>query len=125
MPDLWCIYHIKNCRHTRPSPKSKLVAIVCRDSKAMGFLINSNVHPLIQKRHDLLACQAYLESASHPCLNYDSYVDCIDLYEFEDAELTNKRGAISERAKEEIMKAVTNSKTIEKRYKKLILALPL
>ena len=90
----------------------------------MGFLINSTIHPFIQKRSELLACQADIEAASHACLDYDSYVDCIDLYEFEDAELTHSRGAISDQAKAEIKKAVTHSKTIEKRYKRLILGVP-
>ena len=102
MPDLWCIYFVKNCRHARPSPKSKLVAVVCRDSKAMGFLINSTIHPFIQKRSELLACQADIEAASHACLDYDSYVDCIDLYEFEDAELTHSRGASAIRPKRKL-----------------------
>ena len=121
MPDIWHIYHVDSCRHTRPTPKPKFVVIVCADSKRMGFLINSKVHSYIKKRPSLLACQAVIEVLNHRCLNYDSYVDCVDLYEFEDAELIDDRGVISEQAKAEIKRAVANSKTIEGRYKKLIL----
>ena len=104
-----------------PTPKDKLVAIVCRDLKPMGFLINSGVNRYIQKQPDLLACQAVIEASSHRCLDHDSYVDCVDLYPFEDAELVDGRDPISKQARAEIEKAVANSKTIEKRYKKLIL----
>jgi hypothetical protein len=48
-------------------------------------------------------------------------VDCTTLYEFEDAELINDRGPLSEQAVAEIKKAVDNSKLLEGRYKKLIL----
>ena len=121
MPAVWRIYHVENCSHTRPAPKDKFVAIVCRDLKLMGFLINSNVNRYIQKHPDLLACQAIIEASNHSCLGHDSYVDCVDLYSFEDAELADGRDPISKQARAKIEKAVANSKTIETRYKKLIL----
>ena len=121
MPAVWCVYHVKKCSHARPAPKDKYVVIVCRESTLMGFLINTRIHPYILKRSDLLACQAVIEASSHRCLQHDSYVDCIDLYPFDDAELLDARESISEQAKAEIKKAVSNSKTIEKRYRNLIL----
>ncbi len=87
----------------------------------MGFLVNSNIHRYIQKRPDLLACQAIIEESNHKCLSHDSYVDCIDLYEFEDTKLVEDSGSISQRARTRIKKAVSNSKTIAERHKKLIL----
>lgn len=87
----------------------------------MGFLINTGIHPLIQKRPELLACQALIEKSHHRCLSHDSYVDCIDLYDFEDEELVEGAVPISEQAMLRIKEAVDKSKTIEKRYKKLIL----
>lgn len=87
----------------------------------MGFLINSNIHKYIQNRPDLLICQAIIEESNHKCLSRDSYVDCIDLYEFEDTELVEDCGPISKQAIAQIKEAVNNSKTIEGRYKKLIL----
>ena len=121
MPDIWHVYHVQNCSHVRPTPKNKYVAIVCRDLTPRGFLINSSIHKYIQNRPDLLVCQAVIEEASHKCLSRDSYVDCINLYEFEDAELIEDYGPISKQAMARIKEAVNNSKTIEVRYKKLIL----
>jgi hypothetical protein len=122
MPRIWHIYYVDNCRHTRPFPKSKFVVIVCHDSnKFMGFLINTRIHPYIQKRPNLLACQAIIDVANHDFLNVDSYVDCIELYEFEKHELKNHRGAVGLKAKEAIKLAVDKSKTITPYYKRLII----
>jgi hypothetical protein len=123
MPQIWHIYHISNCRHVRPTPKSKFVAIVCHDLKFMGFLINSAIHPYIQQRPYLLVGQAVIDAASHPFLDNDSYADCNELYEFEDVELNNvnHRSVVGLQAKAEIKKAVSLSKTIAPYYKKLIL----
>lgn len=120
MPNTWRIYFVENCHQSKP-PKDKLVAIVCKDSKLMGFFINKGIRPYVQKIPALLACQAVIEASSHKCLDYDSYVDCGALIEFEDTQLVNEREPISKQAVAEIKKAVANSKTIEKRYQKLIL----
>lgn len=87
----------------------------------MGFFINSSIHEYIQNRPDLLASQAVIEESNHKCLSRDSYVNCIKLYPFEDTELVEDRGSISEQAMIRIKEAVDKSKTIEVRYKKLIL----
>ncbi len=87
----------------------------------MGFLINSGIRKYIQNRPGLLASQAVIEESNHKCLSHDSYVDCVDLYEFEDTELIEDKGPIHKQAMIRIKEAVDNSKTIEVRYKKLIL----
>ena len=120
MPNIWRVYHIENCPQSKP-PKDKFVAIVCKDSKLMGFFVNSNIRPYVQKKPDLFACQAVIEASNHRFLKHDSYVHCSNLIEFEDAQLVNECGPISEQAIAEIKKAVANSKTLEKRYQKLIL----
>lgn len=124
MPEIWHLYHVQDCRHARPIPKHKYVAIVCRDSVPRGFLINSNIHKYIRNRPELLICQASIEEANHKCLSRDSYVDCTDLYEFKDTELREDRGPISKQAVTQIQKAVSSSKTIEVRCKRLILGEP-
>ena len=121
MPAIWSIYHVKSCSHTKPKPKDKFVAVVCKDLKLMGFFINSKVHDYIQKRPSLLASQVGIKASDYSFLDHDSYVNCIRLYPFDDTELVDSRGAINTQTKVEIQKAVTNSKTLEKRYKKLIL----
>lgn len=121
MSSIWRVYHVKDCSHARPIPKDKFVAIVCKDLKRMGFFINTKVHPYIQNHPDLLACQAVIEAENHSFLDYNSYVDCIDLYQFEDAVLVDDCGPISKQAKLEIKRAVANSKLLEKRHRELIL----
>lgn len=121
MPAIWCIYHIENCPHTKPTPKDKFVAIVCRDLTPMGFFINTNISRYVQKRPVLRACQVYIKALDYNFLNYNSYIDCSKLLPFEDAHLVGGRWSITTKTKSEIKRAVTNSRTIERRYKKLIL----
>lgn len=87
----------------------------------MGFLINSGIHRYILKQPDLLACQVKIKASDYKCLNHNSYIDCIDLYAFDDAELTDERDTINIMTKAEIRKAVGNAKTLEARFQKLIL----
>lgn len=122
MPQIWHIYHVESCRHARPAPKSKFVAIVCYHSNFMGFLINTRIHPFIKRRPDLLACQAVIDVANHKFLDCDSYADCIELYEFEKSELNNHRGIIGSKAKKAIKLAVSKSKTIAPYFKNLIIS---
>ena len=124
MPNTWCIYHVKNCTHARPAPKNKFVAIVCRDLKCMGFLVNSEIYPFILKRPALLACQVKIKALNYSFLDHDSYIDCIDLYDFEDAELLDRLTPINIVTKAEIKRAVKDSETIAPRYQKLILNNP-
>ena len=87
----------------------------------MGFLINSRIHPFIQCNPEMLACQASIGIAGHRFLNHRSYVDCNNLYEFEESGLTNNLGPVSEEAKKSIKQAVGNAKTVEPVYSRLIL----
>lgn len=120
-PRLWHIYHVKNCRHAKPAPKSKFIAIVCQDEAPMGFMINTKLRPWILKRPHRRASQVLIAASHHPFLVHDSYVDCTELYEFADGELNNLRGAISGQAKRQIRNAVAASLTLARRHKELIL----
>jgi len=121
MPRMWCIYHVKKSRHTKPIPKDKFVIIVCIDTNPWGFFINTGINQFIQKRPELLACQVSIKAASHECLDYDSYVDCTDLLPFEDTELTDIKDKVDQQTQSEIKKAVAKSKTLVVRHKKIIL----
>lgn len=87
----------------------------------MGFFINSSINPFILKRQHLLACQAKIEAAQYECLPRASYVDCVELYPFEVDELSDMRDPINDGTKLEIQQAVAKSKTIERRYQRMIL----
>jgi len=86
----------------------------------MGFFINTNIHPFIRNRPELRACQVLIKALDYEFLVYNSYIDCHKLLQFEDTHLTNCRCPIKDKTKVEIKRVVTNSKTIEPRFKKLI-----
>ena len=117
---LWHIYFINICRHTYPDPKDKFVAIVFRHLRPMGFLINSNIHPYLKKRRNLLAAQIPISAIDYGFLDHDSYINCAELFQFEMSELKRYLQIIDNRTKKEIKKAVANSDTIERIYIKLI-----
>ncbi len=122
MPNTWCIYHVENSSHTIPTPMNKFVAIVCRDSKFRGFLINTDINPYILERPALLMCQIDIRASDYRFLDHDSHINCVDLFPFEDNELLNLRCAINIMTKAEIKKAVKDSGLIEGRWEKLILS---
>jgi len=121
MPKLWHVYYVSNYRQMTP-PKSKFVVIVCYDSKWLGFIINTDIHPFIKKRPHLLAGQASIKKEHDGFLFHDSWVNCTELHNFVSDELDNGRGLLSDETKAAIQKAVENTKTIEPRYQKMILS---
>ena len=120
MPDVWRIYRIKSCRHTNPR-KDKFAVIVCKDVEYMGFLINSTINQYVSRRHYLLECQVTLSEADYNFLFHASFLDCTQLYPFDDAELVIGLDLVSDKTKAEIKSAVSAAKTIATRYKSLIL----
>jgi len=118
--DLWWIYYVRKVPYTVPLPKNKYVVIVCCDDYPRGFLVNTSVHAWIQIDGQKMAAQVPIPAANHPCLDHDSYVDCCDLYRFEEFQLQDKRSAVSEPVKGAILAAVGGSKTIIRRYRELI-----
>jgi hypothetical protein len=118
---LWHIYFARNCNHVKPLPKDKFVVIVHIDKNPMGFLVNSHISNWLRKRPHLLACEASISSDEHSCLKHDSFVDCHSIYAFFDWELTSERGEVSHRAKINILKAIRDCPTIERKYKEAIL----
>jgi hypothetical protein len=49
------------CTHTKPFPKNKFIVIICFETTAMGFLINSQINQFVQKRPSLMPCEVKLE----------------------------------------------------------------
>ena len=119
MVDIWRIYRVSNRRHTSP-PKLKFVVVVCKDVEYMGFLVNSTISQYILKKPYLYECQVMLSQSDYGFLSHDSYLDCCKIYGFEDDELGTGLETVNDKTKTEIKKAVSASKTIEKKYKDLI-----
>lgn len=120
MPSVWQVYHVKNCCYTHP-PKNKYVVIVCKDVEFMGFLVNSKLSSFILKRPDLLICQVVLSASDYGFLSHDSYLDCGQIYPFDDDVLVISVSDINKKTMSAIKIAVSKAKTIEKHYKDLIL----
>lgn len=117
----WRAYYCPICQHRKPAPGPKYVVIVCNDAFPMGFLINSRITPFIAKSPDLLAGQVTILVAEHPFLQWDSHVDCNDLYPFDEKDLTDDRGPISDNAKTRIKETVAKSRVLTRDEKKMIL----
>jgi hypothetical protein len=90
------------------------------NKRPMGFLINSKISNWLRKRPGLLICEVSISAAEHTCLRYDSFVDCRDLFSFNDWEI-KRRVAVSEQAKIAILQAIRDCPTIERKYKAAIL----
>jgi hypothetical protein len=122
MPNVWCIYHVKNSPHTRPIPKNKFVVIVCNDDKYYwGFFINTEVREFIKKHQKMLKCQVPIKLSQYSFLDYDSYINCVELYPFDKNKLTDRKSVVNIVTKAEIKKVVKDSETIETYLIKLIL----
>jgi hypothetical protein len=119
--EVWRIYHVDPCQYTNPEPKPKFIIIACVDVRAWGFLINTNIDKWIKINPGRLACQAEILAEEHPCLDHDSWVDCTALFAFDEPELNQKRELVSPTAKQDILTAVANSKTLPIKLKKRIL----
>ena len=121
MPDLWCIYHVKNCIHVIPRPKNKYVAIVCVSPCCVGFLINTEIHPFILNKPELSQCHVRIPASNYEFLGHDSYIDCNEPYEFRKTDLKEYIEPISAETKSGIIKAIRDSIRVEPRYHKMIL----
>lgn len=118
-----------DCSFTTP-PKRKYLVLACREPKILCFLINSEIHPYIQKRPHLSQSQILISKSSHTFLDYDSYIDCKEVYELSFDEIKKQllldvnriKESIAPETKEAIIEAVTNSKTLIEREKTWILS---
>jgi hypothetical protein len=119
--EAWRIYYVDPCQYTIPDPKPKFVIIVITNPQPWGFLINSEIYRWIAINPENRACQAPILASEHPCLHYDSWVDCLDLKSFDEDELSNRLDLVSATAKASILEAVRNSKQLVNRFRKKIL----
>lgn len=119
------------CDFTTPTPKEKYLLLASVDPVPLFFVINSNINPFIESREYLRVCQVLLGSSDYDFLDHDSYVDtttAIDCFHLSDikkqilGDVNRVKGAINHASKEAVVEAVNKSMTLEKRYKKWILA---
>jgi len=116
----WSVYLIYNCRHTKP-PKNKYSVIFNFPVGFYGFLINSEIHPFIQKRNHLLPCIADIFCKTNNFLQHDSFIDCREMFDFDAGEIKLYKGEVCEQTKQNIIKAVTACPALELKYKNHLL----
>jgi len=117
----WRIYFVTDVRQTVPIAKDKLISIVVVTDLGRGFMVSSEIDVWTQISEQRMACQAKILASEHKCLTHDSWVNCFSLLTFWDEELTEKRDKLSKNAMVSIRQAVSNSPTIETRFKRAIL----
>lgn len=107
-----------------------LVLVSGDDSDYLSFLINSEIHPYIASKPNLLQCQVPISASSHNFLHHDSHIACHEVFLLrkEDvirsilADPTSIKGIISQLLRDEIKAAVTLAKTIDNNKKKRIIS---
>lgn len=63
-------------------PKNKFIVIVHIDEDYCAFfLINSRIHPLIEKNPNLKACQILFSQSEYSFLDHDSYLNCLEYFD--------------------------------------------
>ncbi|MEL6406054.1 MAG: hypothetical protein AAFR81_16910 [Chloroflexota bacterium] len=119
---LWHIYFIRDCKYVKPEPKDKLIIVTSAiDGEYIGFFINSRISDFVRAQEHLLECQSYIRASDHTCLTHDSTVSCDTPYLFTEDDLSDIRDAVSDDAKNVILRAVKICTTIPRRYKREIL----
>lgn len=118
----WCAYFIPHCRFLKDR-NDKYAVIVHVDQYAFGFFINSRINDWVKDHPKLLPCHApILLQENESIVDYDSFVDCEDVYKFTGKDIDHYMGKISTRAKSDVLRAVDLCPKLERRYKKLILS---
>ena len=116
----WSVFYVYNCRHTNP-PKNKYTVIFTVPDGFLGFLINSEINPFIRNKSYLMACIADIKRSTNGFLHHDSYVDCRQMFVFDDGELIHHVGQVCQATKTNIIKAVIACPVLELKYKNMIL----
>jgi len=114
-------------------PKSKFVVVVHIDydeDLMLVFIVNSRVHPLIERDPMLKACQVKLEKATYTFFDHDSYLNCAEVYDPPEIDKIidhllvypqDIRGSLIEKDLLEVIQAVNSATTITEYDKNLII----
>lgn len=110
------------------NPKEKFAVLACVDPQPMLLLISTDLTSFKQDNQVLMAEQIVVDCASHPCLRYDSWLDCTEPHACHDLQAqyaVNPKlrvGHISAALRARIVEVVTASKTLPQRSIKRFLA---
>lgn len=116
----WRVYLVQNCPGVTP-PKAKFLVVFDFETDIRGFLINSELHPILQKPH-MRPCVADIPVASNSFLDYDSYINCSKLIRLNAGHLYDWKGVVCEETQTNIITAVTACPVLNITEKRVILA---
>jgi len=117
------------CEFTTPA-KEKYLVLACPGGQPLLFIMNSAIHPFIERRPELRRCQVLLRAAEYDFLDHDSYINCSQVVDvLTEAEILHQistdirriQGELTERTKRAIIRVVGSAKTIDKRTKRRII----
>ncbi|MEP1306519.1 MAG: hypothetical protein ABJK11_17250 [Balneola sp.] len=118
----WRVYLVQNCPEITP-PKAKYLVVFDFESDVRGFLINSNIHPILQKSH-MRPCVADIPVATNKFLSHDSFINCSKLIKLDAGHLNDLKGHTCPKTRVNILKAVTACPVLSLAQKKVILEIP-
>ena len=110
--------------------KTKFLAIAYNDDEeCLAFVINTKVHPLIEKKLDSRQSQVKIDCANHGFLGHDSYIACHEVLTIRKPDIIKEliadpskiKGRVSPEVREQIVSAVKFARTISKANKSKIL----
>jgi hypothetical protein len=110
------------------NPKEKFAVVACVQPRPILLLISTELTEFKQIRLALRAEQIVVKADDHPCLKYDSWLDCTEPHCYDElcTECDERPeiivGHISPALRAEIVTVVTASKTLTRRNKASILA---
>jgi hypothetical protein len=113
------------------NPDNKfLVIMYIDDDTVLACLINSRIHPLIEKDPRLKACQIMLDAKTYTFLNHDSFLNCTKLFDDLDTSkiidhlLDNPddyKGSLGESELVSVIEAINDTDTISEMDRGLII----
>jgi hypothetical protein len=114
---------------TTTPPKWKRCVVVSLEPKPLLLLINTSINPFVANTPELMACQVLIDSAGHPFMRSESWIDCSQPFGYPDgyieaaldADPRQRLGRISEVVRRDIVNCVHNTPLLSERKKLVIL----
>lgn len=124
-----CVLRLEIKFPEKSKPKF-LVLAAEDDSDYLTFFINTEIHPFIRSKPQLLQCQVKIDAAEHLFLQYTSHLACHEVKMLRREEVVHAlmqdtsrlKGQISDAARNEILAAVKFAQTLSTNHKQLIIS---
>ncbi len=100
--------------------RSKFLVVAHVDQQCCTLIVNTDVHPFIEKHPELAVCQVRLDAARHPFLRRDSYIACHDVLRLPTpavvrdlmADMDRIKGELHDEVRAEVVAAIKRAPTL-------------